>query len=882
MALLVLAAGASLVAALSDGDRMGDRSGGACEAALAATGCVPPYTVATCDVCVDHHQHTLRAAGCTADAVQNWCTASHASSLEGKVLFGYQGWFDAAGSNSPHGGGKGAWIHWSGQAPNATDCTFDLWPAMSEYPVRFPTPGLRSRADGSPMSLFSDFTASTQDVHFRWMREYGLDGVFVQRFVNELEHGSDGFKDAVLLQALRAAERNGRAVSIMYDISGADESLWAETILRDWRHLITDLNVTQSPSWIHHDGKPVLAIWGIGFTQHPGTPESSLQLLQQLRAVLPITFVGGVPTHWRSGDGDSKPNYDSVYSAMDVLSPWLVGRYSDDAGFDSNMQNIFVPDARRLEQQKLGYAPVVFPGFSWSNMMRTRNQPPSPFNDIPRRAGKFWSHQAEGFAGMDQQPLFIYAAMFDEVDEGTAMFKAASTVEETPAAPAQFLYLSVDGTSVPSDFYLSLAGNFTSKWRRERIVPPADVRAKSLEWGAAEWNRSFDVARLLTERKIAVLVAANNSAATADTPPLADGPVGLVGQQAVPTITHYYNCSTCHGNWSVDAPLLVPSLGCPTLQSAIDCAPDGHQLFEGRLPIQLRPGIYREKVVVGSTKGPLLVQGLSSAVDGVVIAWDDADAPAGVGPPGCRGTPRTPHNSGGEWNSQTLRVDSNDFVLANVTVLNDACGMAGGGRNFALMINGDRVEVTNCRIYGQHDTFYTGLNRVYVRDSYINGSVDFIFGAGSAVFDRCELVAAGGHVTAHKGTATDENGQTDRCDYSSCSTYLIRNSRLPAVGAKAVADLGRAWRSRATVVYDSCWMDSHINPGGWGTSMNGCNAAAVSCPNITFAEHNSSGPGANPHQRVRWSKQLSASDISQRFTEAKVLRGWIPSTSAAF
>ena len=81
MALLVLAAGASLVAALSDGDRMGDCSSGACEAALAATGCVPPYTVATCDVCVDHHQHTLRAAGCTADAVQNWCTASHASSL---------------------------------------------------------------------------------------------------------------------------------------------------------------------------------------------------------------------------------------------------------------------------------------------------------------------------------------------------------------------------------------------------------------------------------------------------------------------------------------------------------------------------------------------------------------------------------------------------------------------------------------------------------------------------------------------------------------------------------------------------------------------------------------------------------------------------------
>ena len=209
-------------------------------------------------MCVDRHQHALRAAECTADAVRNWCTASHASSLAGKVLFGYQGWFDAPGSGSPNGGGRGGWVHWSGRSPNATDCTFDLWPAMSEYPDKFLTPGLRSRTDGAPMSLFSDFTSSTQNVHFRWMREYGLDGVFVQRFVNELQHGTSGrdFKDAVLTHALRAAEQNGRIVSLMYDISGADESLWAATILRDWKHLITDLNVTQSPSWIHHHGKP--------------------------------------------------------------------------------------------------------------------------------------------------------------------------------------------------------------------------------------------------------------------------------------------------------------------------------------------------------------------------------------------------------------------------------------------------------------------------------------------------------------------------------------------------------------------------------------------------------------------------------------------------
>ena len=119
--------------------------------------------------------------------------------------------------------------------------------------------------------------------------------------------------------------------------------------------------MTKSPSWVHHAGKPVVSIWGIGFTQHPGTPETSLRLLQQLRAITPITFVGGVPTHWREGTGDSKPGYEIVYSAMDVLSPWLVGRYADDPGFDSNMKNIFVQDAKRLAQDKIGYAVTAGP-----------------------------------------------------------------------------------------------------------------------------------------------------------------------------------------------------------------------------------------------------------------------------------------------------------------------------------------------------------------------------------------------------------------------------------------------------------------------------------------------------------------------------------------
>eukprot|EP00041_Stephanoeca_diplocostata_P028766 m.831939 g.831939 ORF g.831939 m.831939 type:complete len:508 (-) comp23430_c1_seq7:295-1818(-) len=387
------------------------------------------------------------------------------STLRQKVLFGYQGWFDTPSSGS----GADKWVHWSpGDPPNATFATFDIWPSMSEYPpaVQDGTPALISRkAPHTPLSLFSSFPKETTDIHFRWMREYGIDGVFVQRFVNGLENGPNSFKDNITLNAVAAAEVNGRGISIMYDISGADEDKWASTILADWRRLVTVYKVTESTSWLHHNGHPVLAIWGMGFTGHPGTPASSLALIHSLREMTPITLVGGIPTHWRSNDGDSKPGYSQVYAAMDVLSPWLVGRFTDDDGFDNYMKSTFDADKVKIDALGKGYAPVVWPGFSWYNLQQRTHNSKAIFNQIPRRGGAFWQHQADGFLGMKTEPLFIYGAMFDEVDEGTAMFKCASVLEDTPEAPAKFVYLSIDGETIPEDFYLSLAGNFTAKWR---------------------------------------------------------------------------------------------------------------------------------------------------------------------------------------------------------------------------------------------------------------------------------------------------------------------------------------------------------------------------------------------------------------------------------
>jgi hypothetical protein len=93
--------------------------------------------------------------------------------------------------------------------------------------------------------------------------------------------------------------------------------------------------------------------------------------------------------------------------------------------------------------------PVVFPGFSWHNM-----KPDAPFNRIPRRGGRFYWRQVERAVGLGA--TMLYSAMFDEVDEGTAMFKVAAASRDAPK-DAPFVTLDVDGETLPSDWYLHLA-----------------------------------------------------------------------------------------------------------------------------------------------------------------------------------------------------------------------------------------------------------------------------------------------------------------------------------------------------------------------------------------------------------------------------------------
>ena len=420
-----------------------------------------PWTRLTNTVSFSNAQNSVTLSNLAGTRFFSLADAVDTSTLNRKMLLGYQGWFACPGDGSP----VNAWIHWfRSQTPTAANATVDFLPDTSELDADELFDTAMTYSNGTPVRVYGAAKQKTVLRHFKWMRDYNIDGVFLQRFTSEL--GSSSFaawRNQVTSNVQLGAETYGRVFAIMYDISGQQASTLVSTLTNDWNFLVNTMKVTSSPRYQRHRGKPVVAIWGFGFTDRPGTPQDALTVINQFKSA-GFTVMGGVPTYWRTlnNDSQSDPAWASVYRAFDIISPWAVGRYGDETGADGFKQNLIAPDLATTTSLGLDYMPVIFPGFSWHNLF-----PTSPLNVFPRNAGNFYWRQA--YNAVSANCTMVYGAMFDEMDEGTAMFKLAPTAAELPAQ-GTFVPLNIDGTNLPSDWYLRLAGAATRMLRGDSPV----------------------------------------------------------------------------------------------------------------------------------------------------------------------------------------------------------------------------------------------------------------------------------------------------------------------------------------------------------------------------------------------------------------------------
>jgi len=386
---------------------------------------------------------------------------TESTSILGKVLAGYQGWF-----NTPSDGSNLNWKHYQTSINGVKRfepgfATLDYWPDMSEADEDEKYITTFTHKDETAAYVFSSVNTKTVNRHFEWMNDYGIDGVFFQQFASNLKSNASILKanDNLVFDNIIAAaqENNNRLVSIMYDLSGSNAtSTMVEDVKLHWESLVSrhGVNDNSNNHLLTYNQKPVVALWGVGFNRSDNYDLDDVQALINYFKD-DATYGGcsvllGVPRSWRTLDNDAvnDTQLHTVIRSADIVHPWTPGRYSNISGIDSH-KTIIIADKAWCDTENLLYMPVVFPGFSWQNLKKSQGIF-SSLNSIPRLKGDFLWRQL--YNALDAGAQTLYVAMFDEMDEGTCILK----VDNNPPSSALTQFTNYEG--LPSDYYLWLTG----------------------------------------------------------------------------------------------------------------------------------------------------------------------------------------------------------------------------------------------------------------------------------------------------------------------------------------------------------------------------------------------------------------------------------------
>jgi pectinesterase len=277
-----------------------------------------------------------------------------------------------------------------------------------------------------------------------------------------------------------------------------------------------------------------------------------------------------------------------------------------------------------------------------------------------------------------------------------------------------------------------------------------------------------------------------------------------------------------------------------TVQQAINAVPD---FRKNQTTIFIKAGIYKEKLVIPKSKSNLKLVGEDALR--TMITFDDY---------------ALKKNRFGEemgaTGSTSVYIFADDFVAENITFENSSGPV---GQAVAVRVDADRVKFLNCRFLGFQDTLYPfgEKSRQYYKNCYIEGTVDFIFGWSTAVFDECTIFCKkGGYVTAASTLETTSYG------------FVFLNCKITGDADENSFYLGRPWRPFAKTVFINCFLDKQIKPEGWH-NWNKPDAEKTSF----YAEYNSTGPGANKTSRVSWSHQLTEAEAKE-YTLEKIFGDW--------
>uniref|UniRef100_A0A0E0MNM6 Pectinesterase n=1 Tax=Oryza punctata TaxID=4537 RepID=A0A0E0MNM6_ORYPU len=288
-----------------------------------------------------------------------------------------------------------------------------------------------------------------------------------------------------------------------------------------------------------------------------------------------------------------------------------------------------------------------------------------------------------------------------------------------------------------------------------------------------------------------------------------------------------------------------------TITDAIKAVPEYNKK---RVILDIRPGTYREKLLIPFTKPFITFAGNPRSPP--TIMWDDRAA--------TRGKDGQPI---GTMASATVAIEADYFMASGIIFKNNAplaAPGAHGGQAVALRVFGSKVAMYNCTIDGGQDTLYDHKGLHYFKNCIIRGSVDFIFGFGRSLYADCTIES----VTKEVAVVTAQQRTKSIAEAIDTGFSFLR-CKISGIGQ---IYLGRAWGDSSRVVYSYTTMGKEVVPVGW----DGWEVQKPEHSGIYYGEYKCSGPGALPSKRIGWSLVLS--DVQAKpFTGSHFVYGdsWI-------
>lgn len=310
-------------------------------------------------------------------------------------------------------------------------------------------------------------------------------------------------------------------------------------------------------------------------------------------------------------------------------------------------------------------------------------------------------------------------------------------------------------------------------------------------------------------------------------------------------------------NTVIDSPLLTQKIGTnrtikvdingngefKSVQAAIDSVPEGNSQW---IIIHVRKGVYREKIHIPETKPYIFLRGNGKGRTSIVWSQSSTD----------------------NVESATLKVEAAHFIAFGISFKNDApVGVAFTSQNqsVAAFVGADKAAFYHCGFYSAHNTLFDYKGRHYYDNCYIQGSIDFIFGRASSIFQSCEIfVVADTRVKIHGSITANNRGSADED-----SGYVFIKGKVYGIGG---VYLGRAKGAYSRVIFAKTYLSKTIVPEGWTNwSYPG------STQNLWHAEYKCHGPGSDSAHRAPWSRQLTEEEAAP-FMAIDFIDGkeWLP------